>query len=1081
MNFKKVIALLLCMVLMFSIIPINQANAWKVKTHNYSANLILEEITTIGGGNKVYIPPFGQFEIAPEFATALRKYPNAYRAGSLGPDAYPDIYVGQGYIHPEDNRTSGEWIKLMIQDALSLPENSDKRYEVIAFLLGYMTHYSGDLFGHTYINQIANGAYPALTDLADPTKAEAALSIILKHITSEGVIDSKIPAQYGQGQYIKIDAPNDFVLNSFVYNGTKDNGLSSKYYGMEAPEHFKYLVELRTYVKNKADYYRAYGNSSNIFDYAENTVICNYLDAWLDDIDRAINEWINVSERIANGLISNGSESDLDVAINEIKNWFHSYGKYLSAAPDVLIDALGLPGDVAKFFSEKLGITVLQDLYEEFTQYIDDLIKDFMIYNVAGLTEEQVQQIKEAFSKPTLILGEEVLIKMDEDMKNFSTGQLALQQEFAPFYNTLTMVKLILIGPDGYKKLIERSKNLENTGYNYQTAYEKVDNLKVSIKTKGGISKYKGFLGIWYPYADQNGTDDDIFFGVKFKNGSTVETLFDRSGYNDFEAGDYDTYSIALGKKVKLEDISEFYLKKKSTHLPGPDWKPEYFEVRAYDGNTKIKDVGRTNIDYYIKGSTTKYFGVNAYSNSYKTALNSGIIDFISSLDESMQWQHEDFKLWSDPQLREDIFYKIFKDVRKYDDPNFDPYVYVEGEKSNGQEPEEPKTEEPKPEEPKQDLTALANSIDYSNASNWAIGEMKNAVINNLVRDISIFKDCKANITRRDFADISVNLYEALIGKEVEAAPNDTFTDTSDIKVLKAYKNKIVGGKGNGIFAPNDSLTREEMAVMFKRVIDGAYRYKNKELTLPSGSLSIGDKDKVSSWAKEHVHFVFSNKIITGNGVNFNPRGTAPVEQAIAIVNRVYEKYKNEFIVTTKDINYDFSSKPSMTAIDGSFSRNLAYDGSIYGTPNGDNDALGIFNDSSFVNGTIETNITVYDPMDGGVNDSGISFRVSNAGSGRDNYNGYYVGIRQNLNGNTGEVLFGYHDIGTWNQIGTYKTDIFRRTAYNLKVVAEGSHFDIYLDGKKVISVDDSKYKEGKIGFRVLKIPTIFQNIKVTK
>lgn len=890
MKFKKALSIIICIALLITLMPLNNVLAWKVKTHNYSANLILEEVLSSGG--RVTIPPFGQFNVAPEFYTALQKYPAAYRAGSLGPDAFPDIYVGQAYIHPAENKTSGEWLSLMLNDALALEQNSEKRYEIIAFILGFMTHYSGDLFGHTYINQIAHGAYPDMAELADPSKAENALSIITRHISSEGIIDKAIPQKYQNGEYIRIDAPNEFVLDSFIYDGTKDSGLSSKYKGIEAPVHIKYMVELRSFVKSKADYYRAYSNSKNIVDYAENTAICNYLDAWLKDIDRGINEWINVSESIARALIDNGTESDLTVAANEVRNWFDSYGKYMSPIPDVIIDVLGLPADIAKFFKEKLGIDVLQNLYDKFTAYIQDLIMNFMIYDVMGLTKEQIEEIKKAVAVPSIILGDKVVAKMTEDMSNFNQEVSALQQEFAPFYNTMTMVKLVLIGPDGYKQLINNSKSVSNTGYNYSIAEPKVDNLQVTIKTKGGISYYKGLFGIKYPYADQNGTDDDIYFGVKFRDGSTAEQLFDKSGYNDFEAGDLDTYTLPLNKSVKLGDIVQLYLKKVSTGLPGPNWKPEYFEVSAYNGNTKLKDLGRTNMDYFIEGSTTKGFDVGYSGLSYNTALNSGIIDFMQSLDNSMQWQQPGFILWSDTQLRTDIFYKIFKDVEKYDQPGFDPYVFnTAGYDNLGNG-----TNLTGSQDTDTDLTALADSINYVNASSWALNEMKNAVKNRIVKDFSIFEDCSANISRKDFAEIVVNLYEALIGEEAEAAPSNTFTDTSDIKILKAYKNGLVNGDGKGKFIPDASISREQMAVMFKNVISAAYNHIGKSYDEPEGSLSVGDKDKVSSWAKQSVHFVYTSSIITGDGTNFNPKGTAPVQQAVAVVNRVYEKYKSVFM-----------------------------------------------------------------------------------------------------------------------------------------------------------------------------------------
>lgn len=56
---------------------------------------------------------------------------------------------------------------------------------------------------------------------------------------------------------------------------------------------------------------------------------------------------------------------------------------------------------------------------------------------------------------------------------------------------------------------------------------------------------------------------------------------------------------------------------------------------------------------------------------------------------------------------------------------------------------------------------------------------------------------------------------------------------------------------------------------------------------------SMNDRAEVSSWAREGVSYVFGNGIIVGDGVRFNPKGITTVEQAVAIVNRVYKNYEH--------------------------------------------------------------------------------------------------------------------------------------------------------------------------------------------
>lgn len=66
--------------------------AWKPKTHVYSANLILEEIQANNGC--LVFPYYGKIKLPAENLEAIQSYPDYFRAGAIGPDAFPDIYVG---------------------------------------------------------------------------------------------------------------------------------------------------------------------------------------------------------------------------------------------------------------------------------------------------------------------------------------------------------------------------------------------------------------------------------------------------------------------------------------------------------------------------------------------------------------------------------------------------------------------------------------------------------------------------------------------------------------------------------------------------------------------------------------------------------------------------------------------------------------------------------------------------------------------------------------------------------------------------------------------------------------------------
>ncbi|HUC90745.1 MAG TPA: GH32 C-terminal domain-containing protein [Paenibacillus sp.] len=94
--------------------------------------------------------------------------------------------------------------------------------------------------------------------------------------------------------------------------------------------------------------------------------------------------------------------------------------------------------------------------------------------------------------------------------------------------------------------------------------------------------------------------------------------------------------------------------------------------------------------------------------------------------------------------------------------------------------------------------------------------------------------------------------------------------------------------------------------------------------------------------------------------------------------------------------------------------------------------------------------------------------------AGEDGSNGYVVHIDPNLDR---VRLF---DFATGSDVGpTYSTTINTGAFYRLKVVADGSVIKIYLGSTLAISVSDTKYAKGNIGFNVYNGTAYFQNVYV--
>jgi len=74
-------------------------------------------------------------------------------------------------------------------------------------------------------------------------------------------------------------------------------------------------------------------------------------------------------------------------------------------------------------------------------------------------------------------------------------------------------------------------------------------------------------------------------------------------------------------------------------------------------------------------------------------------------------------------------------------------------------------------------------------------------------------QDLAKPITRREFAAVSVKLYENLTGTKAMPAAVNPFTDTNDMEVLKAYNVGITAGTGDNMFSPRATTAAEEAAL----------------------------------------------------------------------------------------------------------------------------------------------------------------------------------------------------------------------------------------------------------------------------
>ena len=171
--------------------------------------------------------------------------------------------------------------------------------------------------------------------------------------------------------------------------------------------------------------------------------------------------------------------------------------------------------------------------------------------------------------------------------------------------------------------------------------------------------------------------------------------------------------------------------------------------------------------------------------------------------------------------------------------------------------------------------------------SEWAKADVEKAIETKLV-PLHIQNNYTYKITREEFCEIAVNLYEALSGKESVAEVNNVFSDTQNEAVIKANNLGIVNGVGEGRFAPDDFITRQDISVMMYRTLKAA---KPKlDYSNVSGHI-FADHYDISPWAREAVAYLYGIEVVNGVGENlFEPWRNTSREEAIVLAMRMYNK-----------------------------------------------------------------------------------------------------------------------------------------------------------------------------------------------
>ncbi|WP_274472052.1 MULTISPECIES: S-layer homology domain-containing protein [unclassified Paenibacillus] len=193
-------------------------------------------------------------------------------------------------------------------------------------------------------------------------------------------------------------------------------------------------------------------------------------------------------------------------------------------------------------------------------------------------------------------------------------------------------------------------------------------------------------------------------------------------------------------------------------------------------------------------------------------------------------------------------------------------------------------------------VMSYANSFTDTH-NHWAMEEIDWMARRLLVNGVSPseFRP-EGAVSRAEFAAMLVRA----LGIKAQGTPSHvTFSDVSETawyyrEVLAAAQSGLVNGLESGRFAPDENITREQMAVMMARAYSFVTSGKSA-LSADTSTDKFKDSDRIQSWAKDAVALVVKMGIMQGmTDDTYVPEGITTRAQAAVVLKRFLMKQEQE-------------------------------------------------------------------------------------------------------------------------------------------------------------------------------------------
>jgi uncharacterized repeat protein (TIGR01451 family) len=166
--------------------------------------------------------------------------------------------------------------------------------------------------------------------------------------------------------------------------------------------------------------------------------------------------------------------------------------------------------------------------------------------------------------------------------------------------------------------------------------------------------------------------------------------------------------------------------------------------------------------------------------------------------------------------------------------------------------------------------------------AHWAKGDIDYLISHHIVNgvtDQSFAPDSPT--TRAQVAKLLVELAGIDAGSAAQSSFQDVAADAWYSRYVAAAEQAGLFQGADGAFRPDDSISREELAVVIIRMLEA-------DSASNAGELAFADQTEISAWAADHVVLAVELGIIQGDEANrFNPGAKATRAETAAMIRRL--------------------------------------------------------------------------------------------------------------------------------------------------------------------------------------------------